>query len=553
MQEKRQITYLRKFISGFIFISVGIISLLSVNAYAQLSPLRIPGEVEVGSRANIFVDWEGETYLQGLVLDVEGSSAVEEAVFTCQTKAPALTTETTGARRQQVTVTAAEVIRGKCNIVITVRTGSSAGLHSFKLQPVVPPRVQRKNDTTQIVQGTMSSRVVLYDSANLVGNFGGRFSRPISMGSDREIDIQTPFTIELWIRTTDVDNVVFSTWDGSEQNAYPAEIVIEPAGRPVFYTGEPGLHESMASQQPIADGQWHHLAITNDPAKRLMTMMVDGNRVDSLRLTQNLSVRTGAVALGGRTGSETSDHGLFKGQMDEVRVWSIVRSIDEVEQARYRSSIESQDVVISEGFESSDKAEGIDLVSSTLTFSRPIEDIQVKAEGRDVSLSWTGATVDVQEFVVEESSDGITFSEAEIIPVDGNGSVQQFRHTSYDVKGGVAYFRIRQQFNDSSSRTSRVLKVGLGESLLIPEVHLTNFPNPFSLTTRISYEVPDQSPVRLTVWDVAGQAVAVLVNEVQPAGRHEAEFNASDLPSGIYFVRLEMGELVQSRKITVAK
>lgn len=68
---------------------------------------------------------------------------------------------------------------------------------------------------------------------------------------------------------------------------------------------------------------------------------------------------------------------------------------------------------------------------------------------------------------------------------------------------------------------------------------LQNFPNPFNPATRISYSVPQDAFVSLKVFDVLGREVATLVNEVKNAGAHQATFNASSLPSGVYLYRLE--------------
>ncbi len=64
-----------------------------------------------------------------------------------------------------------------------------------------------------------------------------------------------------------------------------------------------------------------------------------------------------------------------------------------------------------------------------------------------------------------------------------------------------------------------------------------NYPNPFNPTTTIRYEVPHRSRVRLTVYNILGQQVAELANEVTVAGRFEKIWNA-DVASGVYFYRI---------------
>ncbi|HTY57419.1 MAG TPA: T9SS type A sorting domain-containing protein [Bacteroidota bacterium] len=80
-----------------------------------------------------------------------------------------------------------------------------------------------------------------------------------------------------------------------------------------------------------------------------------------------------------------------------------------------------------------------------------------------------------------------------------------------------------------------------------------NYPNPFNPTTNIVYDVPEQSHVKMTVIDLLGREVAVVVDEVQPAGRYKAVFNASALTTGTYFYRLTAGTSVQTRKFLLLK
>lgn len=80
-----------------------------------------------------------------------------------------------------------------------------------------------------------------------------------------------------------------------------------------------------------------------------------------------------------------------------------------------------------------------------------------------------------------------------------------------------------------------------------------NYPNPFSSSTSFEYTLTDQSDVRLSVYNVIGQKVAVVVDAVQPAGTFKANFEAGTLSSGTYFVRLEAGNQTITRSIVLVK
>ena len=80
-----------------------------------------------------------------------------------------------------------------------------------------------------------------------------------------------------------------------------------------------------------------------------------------------------------------------------------------------------------------------------------------------------------------------------------------------------------------------------------------NYPNPFNPTTTIRYELARPGPVRLTVYNVLGQQVSVLVNTRQAAGSHQVTFNASRLGSGVFFFQLQAGDKVLVKKMLLMK
>lgn len=80
-----------------------------------------------------------------------------------------------------------------------------------------------------------------------------------------------------------------------------------------------------------------------------------------------------------------------------------------------------------------------------------------------------------------------------------------------------------------------------------------NYPNPFNPNTRIGYDLPEKTYVRLEVYDMLGRLVEVLVDSEVESGRHEVVFEAGGLPSGIYFYRMKTKDWQQVRKMLLAK
>ncbi len=81
-----------------------------------------------------------------------------------------------------------------------------------------------------------------------------------------------------------------------------------------------------------------------------------------------------------------------------------------------------------------------------------------------------------------------------------------------------------------------------------------NYPNPFNPATSISYRLPKSATVTIKVYDILGKEVAVLVNkEFKSAGSYEITFNASNLPSGVYFYRMQAGSYSNTKKLILLK
>jgi len=82
---------------------------------------------------------------------------------------------------------------------------------------------------------------------------------------------------------------------------------------------------------------------------------------------------------------------------------------------------------------------------------------------------------------------------------------------------------------------------------------LSVYPNPFNPTTAVSFSLPYSGDVSLVVYDITGRQIASLVNSYLELGTHEFVWNASSQASGVFFVRLQAGRLIQTQKILLLK
>ena len=103
--------------------------------------------------------------------------------------------------------------------------------------------------------------------------------------------------------------------------------------------------------------------------------------------------------------------------------------------------------------------------------------------------------------------------------------------------------------------STQVIVTGVEEALQQPLTFKLeqNYPNPFNPSTRINWQSPVGSHATLKVFNILGGEEATLVDEYRAAGKYETEFNAANLPSGVYFYRVQAGSFVQIRKMILLK
>ncbi|MCX7833825.1 MAG: YCF48-related protein [Ignavibacteria bacterium] len=80
-----------------------------------------------------------------------------------------------------------------------------------------------------------------------------------------------------------------------------------------------------------------------------------------------------------------------------------------------------------------------------------------------------------------------------------------------------------------------------------------NYPNPFNPTTKISYDIPKSGFVIIKIFDILGREISKLVNSYQEPGNYIIEYDASDLPAGLYFYRLDCDGFTDTKKMIIIK
>lgn len=464
--------------------------------------------------------------------------------------------------------------QGPHDVIISVRVGAATGRYAWSLTPFTYEPMGYRS----VREGQRLAREVRVRAEP--SEMGGDAHRALSLASGTPVLMRADalpaiaddadFTIEFWLKTTGLDEVVLSTWTGDEREAYPLELMVDASGRFRYYCGQQGQHRSLTTRAPVADGRWHHVAIVHRAAQQRVVLLREGQPVDSLQRAQLPASTQSYLALGGRLPSTaaTASAGsarpyAFSGQVDELRFWAADRSAAAVRAtARRAVSDASPSDLVQLRFEDDSWPDWVDqgpaeeaLVASTLSLNAPLQDLEATVEDHTVRLSWAADPARTDVFVIERSVEGAPFRSIGRVRPTASGGDGAARQTFSDpqVAGQVVYYRIRQRFVNGSERVSGTLKIGLGAQGQRGVSLIGNFPNPFSAATTIAYEVRTTQPVQLTVWDLAGQRVTTLVDGTQVPGYYEESFQADNLPSGTYFIRLQTPTETASHRMVVLK
>ena len=170
-----------------------------------------------------------------------------------------------------------------------------------------------------------------------------------------------------------------------------------------------------------------------------------------------------------------------------------------------------------------------------------------------VELNWSTATeTNNHMFEIERRVEAGQF--ATIGYVEGHGTTtepQNYIYTDATVSTGIYYYRLKQLDFLGSYEYFDEIEVDVNGPLSFDLEQ--NYPNPFNPSTNIKYSVPESGKVRLAVYNLIGEEVAVLFDGFSEAGFFEVTFDASSLPSGAYFYKLQSGNNVVAKKMLLMK
>lgn len=179
------------------------------------------------------------------------------------------------------------------------------------------------------------------------------------------------------------------------------------------------------------------------------------------------------------------------------------------------------------------------------------------ADNLDVTLNWSTATeLNNNGFEVQRKTnkDFVTVGF-----VKGNGTSTNSHDYSFvdkQVQPGVYYYRLKQIDFNGKYEYSKIIEVTVFEKLTYSLMQ--NYPNPFNPETSIKYSIAQNSKVTIKIFNLAGKEVTTIINKEMPAGAYEVKWDGKDeygisVPSGVYFVKLNAGTFVQTKKMMLLK
>ncbi len=177
--------------------------------------------------------------------------------------------------------------------------------------------------------------------------------------------------------------------------------------------------------------------------------------------------------------------------------------------------------------------------------------------GKDgVELKWTTASeLNNLGWDVERASSSTTPRQDWITigSVKGSGNsttLKQYSYLDKEALSGSFKYRLKQKDIDGTFKYSDIVEV---KNNVVLSYKLGNYPNPFNPSTKITFEIPVNGMVNITVYNMLGEKVQTIVNQRMESGDHEIIFNASKLASGMYIYRLAAGSNVIAKKMLLLK
>lgn len=203
------------------------------------------------------------------------------------------------------------------------------------------------------------------------------------------------------------------------------------------------------------------------------------------------------------------------------------------------------------------------------TAALPVELTTFNASVTDnnILLKWETATeVNNYGFEIERKLQELSINTQDVKQnwntigfVEGHGnsnSPKEYSFADDELETGNYSYRLKQIDIDGGFEYSKIIEVNFNEEIPSEITLMQNYPNPFNPNTTIKYQIAKQvisENVILIVYNTQGEEVVKLINKVQQPGNYQVNFDGSQLSSGMYFYKLQIGNFVKVKKMLLLK
>ena len=288
--------------------------------------------------------------------------------------------------------------------------------------------------------------------------------------------------------------------------------------------------------------EWHHASVVYQDGQ--YQLFWDGNLALEISYEQLPLNGVDYFWLGGCTAEPWVWDRFLKGALDEVRVWDVARTQDEIQQFMYKQLTGSEPGLV--GYWQLNEGTG------DIAFDKTINANHGTLFG---GVQWSDSSAPILPGWFQLSMDS-----GVCLPHTSMDIELLFDATEVDT--GDYYASIIVKSNDPFTPSVIVpihmivsSTVGIEDNLYVPLTFnlYQNYPNPFNPSTTIKYTIPELSKVKLTLFNLLGEEMKTLINEEKNAGNYSVEFNATNLPSGVYFYQLKAGDYIDTKKMILLR
>ncbi len=170
-----------------------------------------------------------------------------------------------------------------------------------------------------------------------------------------------------------------------------------------------------------------------------------------------------------------------------------------------------------------------------------------------VQVKWETATeINNAGFTVQRSTNNSVWEDAKFFPASGNSnSPRNYSFIDKVKKDGKYFYRLKQRDNDGTEKAFDAVEVTVKMDWTYQLNQ--NYPNPFNPATKISFSIMKPGMVKLSVFNAIGQVVKTYANNYSEAGTYSVSFDGRELPSGLYFFKMEAGNYSSMKKMMLVK